>query len=336
MTQLTALVALCSISSQASPTTQSDPIAKFKAAYAKRRGDWPTERPDPAIQRCMAILAYDALNRLSAGADESAIEAFLKPYHSVVGNEEEGLEHWLGVHLVAMGSIRVAGIYVSNASRLFAWDGAKPVSVPSEFAWQYPFLVKPHIAEDGTLLANLRIEVGFGARYGYKVVGFWRHGRGYEKRQELRKNWFLTDADDPDFRLSASTLRLRALDNPLTLKTSMGEGIFPRTLLYKVAKGKVTLVSSVPGMRAARAVDAWFYAAVKAKRPNALQRRFRSLVGTEIPEGAEVFGVKESILSPTSARVEFEYDRRFTFTLEKRAGLWQVIGFSESPMAKGP
>lgn len=308
---------------------QDAKIASFKEAFAHRRGDYPNTVPDTAIQRCMAILAYETKSRLTAQtADDFAVPEVLLPFLKAVGEKSyPATSYYIAdLHLADMELQKAISVTMGAVSRIFYWRGGNSVPVSSSLSWFHGFELRPYFADCGAMVVNAVSVNDAGMRYDTKALVVSTDGDRLEIVGVANGQWLLEEEDAPSpFVLDEDTLELTSLDEPKSFFVSSSTKAFVRRSAYAISQKGLRRTSVSLDMPGTRAVDAWIRTAQSAKSPDALQRRFLRTAGKERGMALELSESKAADGIKVNLNLE---GNKYQFRVRKQGARLSVVGFS--------
>lgn len=323
------LFSACHISCQA-PDPSS--VAKFKTAFASRKGDFPADRPDQAIQRCMAIMAEEAKAKLVAqAADEFAIGEFLLPFLKATGNASYPSTDYrvMDVNLADRDGMKAVSVTMGAVSRVFVWRQGKPVPMPQNLSWLFGYEAHPYFADCGAMVINCTTVRDAGMRFGTRAMCVALNSGKAKIMGRIEGEWLLEEEDAPSpFVIEGDRLTLKSLDSPKAFYVSSSFKALERKEVYTVSSQGFKRRSVNLSMPYVRAADAWMAATMKTKQGTKEQQAFVKVYGREPLETTEISEQADATGATATLNTEAG---QFTFMLKKTGTAIQVIGFKFEP-----
>lgn len=328
MNSILTSILLLAMSPAHGQTPDPGAVNKFKLAFAERKGNYPSDQPDPAILRCMAIMAYEARAILVAqAADEFAIGEFLLPFLRATGKDSYPSTDYrvMDVNLADRDGLKAVSVTMGAVSRVFVWRDGKAVAMPHPLSWLFGYEAHPFFADCGAMVLNNTTVQDAGMRFGTRAMSVTL-GQGKARvTGEVKGEWLLEEEEAPSpFVIEGDRLTLKSLDYPRAFYVSSSTKLFERTEVYAVSLQGLKRVSAALSMPYLRAADAWMAAAMKAKRPSKDQRAFVRVFGRE-RQSVDEFAEQAD---PKGASAWFSAEEgRFTFSFQKLGNAIQFKGF---------
>jgi hypothetical protein len=317
---------------------QSD-LKQFRDAFALRLGDAPTSKPDPAIQKCMAIITNRIRKETSPSSPPAKLEQVLNFYARGVEAEktlETDYQSMSGA--VSWGQGRVAiGVRMGAVSSLnvFSTVTGKPIALPTtfrvgigrspgpnhavNFSWLLNRDCRPSFLGGGMLMVDSPGIQDVGVRYAYDVW-FLEPGHGeYPTATTMSGMWTLGNDGESHLQVDGATLILRSLDSPTAFTTDNVTRLFERVTTYQLGAGNPTLVKIEMKELDLRDLDAWMKRAM-GRQTTDLEKQFVAAYGKK-PQMLEEYKSTSSGLSKST--IELKFDKTFTFQVTRGA-----IGFT--------
>ncbi|MBI5705717.1 MAG: hypothetical protein HZC36_01885 [Armatimonadetes bacterium] len=321
-------ILLLAISPAHGQTPGPGTVSKFKLAFAGRKSNYPSEKPDPAIQRCMAILAHEAKAKLMAqSADEFAIGEFLLPFLKATGNESYLATDYrvMDVNLADREGLKAVSVTMGAVSRVFVWRDGKAIAMPQRLSWLFGFEAHPYFADCGAMVMNCTSVQDAGMRFGTRAMSIALGPGRAHVTGDVMGEWLLEEEEAPSpFEIQGDRLTLKSLDSPQAVIVGSSDKVFERTEVYAVSMQGLKRLSVSLSMPYLRAADAWMAAAMKARPGTNEQRAFVRDYGRE---PLMAFGIAEQA-DPSGASATLSTEAgQFTFFLKKSGSHIEVRGF---------
>ncbi len=290
-------------------------IQAFRDVFAMRKSDQATEAIDPAIVKCMDMIALKLLAEVRQTSSPIEVKEVLSGFSEAVKQEEtfETSFRSFGAS-ISIGSGRTAiGVRMGAVGRLkvFNTSTGKPIPVPKALEWSYQFDVKPHLLFGGMLVVDGAGIQDAGVRYGYRIL-FLRIGKsGYSMGKSMRGVWTLSDDSESHFRMNGLTASVNTIEQPTAFFTNNSARLFERNTIYELDKWPIRVRMTSMGSAAIRAVDKWMSEAI-ANPVTPDQKRFVEAYGKE---RLMIDTFTEKVISEDKFEVTLKFEKSFVFSV---------------------
>lgn len=291
----------------------------FRDSFAMRKADYPLEKPDPAIVKCMDIVAERLRKEVKAASLQKVEDIVNLFYRSIQAEEsfESGYRSISAAMSFSPGRVAV-GVRMGAAARLrvFSTATGKPIAVPKALEWSYQYDAQPQFLPGGAILVNGPGIQDAGVRYGYRVILLKPSETGFKLQQSIRGIWTLEEESESHLRVNGLVASLNTIDLPKAFFTDNTTRLFTRNTIYELDQTPIKVRSTSIGTSAIRIVDEWMAQAIK--NPDAeLEKLFVGAYGKE-PQMIEEFS--EKVISEDSFEVTLKFEKTFVFTVESKGG----------------
>ncbi len=293
-------------------------VQAFRDAFAMRASEYPTEKVDPAIVKCMDI-AMTGLRKGVKGANESQkIQSILDGYIRAIQAEETFATEYSSISgAMSFGAGRVAiGVRMGAVSRLKVFNASTgaAIPVPKALDWSYRFEAKPQFAPGGLLIVNGPGIQDAGVRYAYRIL-FLKGANGkYDIQQALRGLWTLEDESESHLRVNGLVASVNTIEPPKAFFTDNVTRLFIKNTIYELDQMPMKVRMTSSGSNAIRVVDEWMSQAMANPKTD-LQKQFVNSYGKE---RQMVDSFSEKVISDDTYEVNLEFEKTYTFIVKSK------------------
>jgi|GEM_PF-3209276 len=311
------------------PPAQAPEVKAFQDAFALRKAEFPSEKPDAAIQKAMDILIDKLRKDTTGNSTIDDVAKILNPFTRAVQREEVFSTSYASIGgAVSRGFGRVAvGVRMGAASRMRVFSAAsgKPVPTPKEFDWQYQYDSNPILMSGGKVVVDSPGIQDAGVRYGYRVWVLNTAADGIKVAKRLDGVWTLEDETNGHMSLEGTTLTLSTIDDPKTFLTTSPERLFTRITTYDLSTPIPTRLKSDAKDPIFRQLDDWMYHAIKSPSTD-LEKRFQKAFGPT-PKAAD-FNKWDMKRTGDTVRLELDLGNKYVFTMKDSPDGYKVVDFT--------
>jgi len=308
-------------------------LKQFRDAFALRLGDAATAKPDPAIQKCMAIIANRIRKETSPSSSPAKLEQVLNFYGRGVEAEQTLETDYRSIGGgVSWGQGRVAvGVRMGAVSSLnvFSTVTGKPITLPQTYRSGIGRSPGPNLSVNIEWLPRRDCNPSYlpgrmimvdsagiqdaGVRYAYDVW-FLEPGKGeYPTATKMSGVWTLGDEKDSHVQVDGLTLTLRSLDPPTAFTTDNVTRLFETDSIYQLGAGNPTLVKTETKDRDLRELDSWMKRTM-GRQTTDLEKQFVAAYGKK-PQMLEEYKVTSTGLSRST--IELKFEKTFAFQVTR-------------------
>jgi hypothetical protein len=277
------MIALLPIVLLMPPTSEApSELAQFRAAYAARRSDIPTQQPDPAIGQALDILIGVVRRGLQEHpeATDQQVQSWVRPFARALAPRDEDQSPVDEYHAVIAGAVSGNGVRFIMAgmgavTRTVCYDSHwRPIALPKEYGWNTPWNPLPKPLPCGLWLMDSDSIQAAGIRVRLRLVWLKLNGRRGTKVGQFEAAVVL---DYAQAQIKGNRVTAHTVDNPHTFFVCADDPTFERFTTWDCSSGKPRLVRVELKQQTLRAVDQAIYASWRAKHPTRLQQRIRKL-----------------------------------------------------------
>lgn len=290
----------------------------FRDSFNKRSSEYPLEKADPAIVKCMDIVAERLRKEVKTSTAQEKVEEIVNSFYRSLQAEESFESGYRSMSAsMSFGPGRVAvGVRMGAAARLRVFNAVtgKPITMPKALDWSYQYDTQPQFLPGGMLLVNGPGIQDAGVRYGYRVLFLKSTPAGYQQYQALRGVWTLEEESESHLRVNGAVASLNTIDIPKAFFTDNTTRLFTRNTIYELDQIPIKVRSTSLGTSAIRAVDEWMAEAL-ADAKSDLQKEFVAAYGKE-RQMIEEFS--EKVLTENTYEVRLKFEKTFVFVVESK------------------
>lgn len=323
------IIALCLCGRVWADETPS--LDRFTEIAKKIARDLAPDAPDAQAVEAMDIVLKAGIEtaKRNPRLDDKGLDAALKPYAAAVIEAAKGSEGYslaynrLITHIATHKGQCVLTVTYGPVSRiaLFEQTTGRQYPIPHVLQWMLPWEVRPVFCPDGTLLLRSFYIHDAGYRTGMRIsllepmVG---KTPGYALRTDWKK---VTTLEFGGANLDRDRLVLTYIDLPDAFFTTSSDTTFERKQTFRIARGRAYLLHEEKKQPELRFLHDWMLEARRAKKPNALQKRFRTLSWEA--ELLDDVKITHPSANRTAVRVDFVF-HGFQFQMSGKKGSWRV------------
>jgi hypothetical protein len=310
-------------------------LDRFTEIATKIAREFAPDDPEAQAVEAMEIVLKAGIEaaKRNPRLDDKGLEAALKPYAEAVtvaakGQEEYGLAYnRLIPHIATRQGRGVLTVTYGPVSRaaFFELSTGKRFPVPGKLGWMLAWEARPVFCPDGTLLLLSHYIHDAGYRSGIRV-SLLESIEGKTAGYALRTDWKkVITLEYGGVNLDRDRLSLTYIDLPQAFFTTSSDTTFERKQTFRIARGRAYLLQDEKKQPELRFLHDWMLEARRAKKPNVLQKRFRTLSWeAELLDDVKITHPRSG---RTAVRVDFVF-HGFQFQLSGKQGNWHVLSLT--------
>lgn len=184
----------------------------------------------------------------------------------------------IGAQLASGTRRRYVAVRIGRIGGVFAFDAAhRELPIPKALQTIDGYAPRVHVTSLGDFVAEESIQAA-GMRFG------WRLHRIVDARTDEALGsggWNLDDKPETWLRIDAKSITTHALADTKVFLVSSAQRLVVTDRTWAPRNGRWSLVATNANPQAILDIDAWASEALRAKKPNALQTRFRAAFGNQ-------------------------------------------------------
>ncbi len=274
---LSSVFAVCLGFSWSSPAQSAAEVAAFQKAHKAALDVTPLTSPSPKFDAVLELLIQRVWKTAQKSGTYNARDmgTSLAKFQSVIGNSEGLADEltWVGASVARRGNSVAVLVNYGPLAKLAVFEGNSRAKLPPSVAFMAPYHGDVSFAPDGSLVLLMNSVQAMGMRDRLRVVvlanaGGWNVGTDFNKAKTLE--WGGAE-------LKGDRMVVSSIDEPKSFFTTSPETLFERVETFRISHGKLTSLQAKLDNLDLRWLDEWMAAAQKAKNPDAMQKRLRSL-----------------------------------------------------------